>query len=94
MCSVMEQTKPNQGKAVNPTNFPEATIVLGKPPGMTDDQCASLPIHHDKKNSALISRWLPTPAEREAIAAGKPVWLWIYGNGHPPVALTTERPFK
>lgn len=35
----------------------------------------------------LVSFWQPTEEERERIAAGLPIMLWIMG-GQPPVGLT------
>lgn len=36
----------------------------------------------------MCSAWEPTPAEIAQIAAGAPIYLWVYGTGHPPVMLT------
>lgn len=74
------------------TDFPEANLTYGKPAEMTDEECGSLRVH--KYEGGAISRWLPTEEEKKAIAEGKPIWLYVIGGGHPPVALTTERPFR
>jgi hypothetical protein len=76
---------------VRPTDFPEKTRVLQKPPGMTDEECQPLAIHDTGEQ--LISRWEPTPEERRAIAAGAPIWLSVTGRGHPPVNLEVVSPF-
>lgn len=34
-----------------------------------------------------VSAWMPTPKEIEAIAAGEPVYLYIYGRSHPVVGM-------
>jgi len=36
----------------------------------------------------MISAWLARPKELAAIAAGAPVLLSVYGEGHPPVMLS------
>lgn len=36
----------------------------------------------------MASAWEPTPAELAALNAGQPIYLWIWGTGHPPVMLT------
>lgn len=38
-----------------------------------------------RTEDGFISAWLPTPDELRALNAGAPVYLFIYGNGHPPV---------
>lgn len=38
--------------------------------------------------NTMTSSWEPTPAELEAINAGAPIYLTVWGTGHPPVALT------
>jgi len=41
-----------------------------------------------------ISRWLPTPEERHAIAAGGAVWVYVVGDGSPPpIAVSGVSPF-
>lgn len=42
-------------------------------------------LHVLRTEDAFISAWLPTPAELAALNAGAPVYLFIYGSGHPPV---------
>lgn len=38
-----------------------------------------------RTDNGFISAWLPTPEELAALNRGAPVYLFIYGNGHPPV---------
>lgn len=35
--------------------------------------------------NAMTTAWLPTPKEIEAINAGAPVHVRIFGTGHPPI---------
>jgi hypothetical protein len=73
-----------------------ATRVLGKPEGWDDDggvKCISLAIRDEQvsdQGNVMISAWLPTPEEIALINAGQPVYLWIWGRGHPPVMLTVK----
>lgn len=80
---------------MNPTDFPEATKTFTKPEGWTDEQCTPLHVHEGMFGTEhiLLSRWMPTEQEKKDIADGKPVWLTIFGTGHPPVALFTGNPF-
>jgi hypothetical protein len=36
----------------------------------------------------MVSQWMPDEKEREAIARGEPVFLWIRGKQHPVVTLS------
>ena len=38
-----------------------------------------------RTDNSFVSAWLPTPEELAALNAGAPVYLFIYGNSHPPV---------
>jgi hypothetical protein len=74
-----------------PVDFPQANCTLGAPQGM-EDECTSLRVYRDKK--LTVSCWQPGAAEREAIAAGKPVYLFVVlGGTQPPVMLQTENPW-
>lgn len=35
--------------------------------------------------NAMTTAWLPTPKEIQAINAGAPVHVRIFGTGHPPI---------
>ena len=37
------------------------------------------------EDGRFISAWLPTPDELVRLNAGEPVYLSVWGNGHPPV---------
>ena len=38
---------------------------------------------------AMVTAWLPTPKELEALNAGAPVHVRILGTVHPPIMVTT-----
>jgi hypothetical protein len=77
---------------MNPVDFPQANRTFTKPTSMTDEECAPLRVHDT--GGELVSCWQPTEEERAAIAAGAPVWLRIFGRGHPPVVLEVAPPFS
>ncbi len=71
-----------------------ATRVLGKPKDWDeshpDQRCgalAVLDIPPGQGGPAMVSAWFPTPDEVERLRQGQPVYLSIFGTGHPPVAL-------
>lgn len=39
---------------------------------------------------AMVSEWLPSTEERDRIAAGKSLFLWVMGTQHPPVMMVVE----
>lgn len=76
---------------MTPIAFPEANKVYTKPASMTAEECGELAVYDT--GGALISCWQPSDAERAAIAAGSPIWLWVIGGAQPPVAIQTDAPF-
>jgi hypothetical protein len=80
-------------------DFPEANFTYGPPAGMTEDQVKSLrvftgPTHsEDRLDREVISKWQLTPEELAEIARTGVVWLYIIGDGHPPVYVTGTSPF-
>lgn len=71
-----------------------ATRYLGAPAGWdpaTQGECGALAIRdveYQPGENVMVSAWLPTPDEVARIQAGQPVYLWIFGTGHPPVSLS------
>jgi hypothetical protein len=65
-----------------------ATRVIGKAQGYM-----GLPLRDEKINCAvngpatpaMVTAWLPTPKELEALNAGAPVHVRILGEHHPPI---------
>lgn len=76
---------------MRPIDFPQANLTLAKPATMTDEECQPLRVHRD--GPQLISCWGLTWRERLAVLFRGRVWLWVWGGGHPPVALEVETPF-
>lgn len=62
-------------------------------PGGTDDSDLWTYLVVTDNGPAIASVWVPTDAERAAIAAGENVRLIVFGTGMPPVALDlTDEP--
>lgn len=76
---------------MKPADFPQANRTFTKPASMTDEECAPLRVHDT--GEALISCWRLTWRERLGVLFRGRVWLWIMGQGHPPVVVEAESPF-
>lgn len=63
-----------------------ATKVMRAPPGKEGEV---RDLHIAEIDGCCVSRWEPTPAEMEMLAAGGSVELWVMG-GQPPVMLTVQ----
>lgn len=75
-----------------PGHIVGCTRIMTKPVGTTDEQCISLEIQDvpdELWGNLMVSAWVPSDAEREAIANGAPVLLSIVGTTHPVVSLST-----
>jgi hypothetical protein len=69
-----------------------ATRELGKPVDWDDEKngsCGSLPIRDEQVRGAnvMVSAWTPTPGELARLNAGAPIYLYVWGTSHPPVAV-------
>ena len=75
---------------MKPIQFPEATVTLARPQGMTEEECSPLPVFNDGEKS--ISCWEMTWRERlSALLFGK-VWLYVwFGHTQPPVTLEATK---
>lgn len=60
-----------------------ANCILKGPSSM--ENCSDLPVV--KKDGMMVSAWMPTPAELKLLNDGQPVYLFVWGERHPPVAL-------
>ncbi len=71
------------------------TRVLGQPKDWPEDanKCNSLEILDamiDGSN-VMLSQWKPSPDEIDLLVSGAQVNLYVWGTGHPPVALTVGK---
>jgi hypothetical protein len=70
-----------------------ATRVLGKEQGYmalpVRDEHVSVTLNGDgRRVPSMVTAWLPTPKELEALNAGAPVHVRILGTEHPPIMVT------
>lgn len=74
---------------MKPVYFPEATHVLGPPPGVSE--CSPLPIKRVEGDVVeMVSCWELEPGDLESIQRSGRVWLRVSGRGHPMVSLEVE----
>jgi len=78
-----------------PVEFPEKNFTFTKPKDMTDEECSSLDVFRGDVGGypGIISKWMPSKEDIDAINRGDGIWLCITGVGMPPVSLFTENPF-
>lgn len=75
---------------MKPVVFTEQNAVLKAPPGQ-EEECGELPTWWG--DGQFISCWELDPSElKEVLETGR-VWLRVFSKHHPPVYLSTERPF-
>ncbi len=77
-------------------SFDEANLVLGPPPGMTEEQVGSLSVWrgaYADGRPVVISCFKVTKEELEEINRTGRVWLHVFGVTMPPVWLGGRNPF-
>lgn len=68
--------------------IPGANAVLGAPVGWdATKEGVCEPLHVVRHESGFVSQWRPTQEELEAMLNGAPIWLHVFGAGHPPVSI-------
>lgn len=80
-----------------PIQFPEANLILNKPPSMTDEECMALPICKTVNQSGypvIVSCWKLNYEELQEIQKTGCIYLISFGEGSPPVSLQVDNPFK
>ena len=73
--------------------IPGANAVLGAPEKWdvkAEGQCIPLPVI--RTQSGYISQWRPSREEIRRLVAGAPIHLYVFGQGHPPVAIEVVDP--
>lgn len=76
---------------MKPTFFAHANNVMKRPERMTDEECSDLSVYRDDKQ--VISCWQPTNEERTKIAMGAPVYVYVFGQGMPPLFISADDPW-
>lgn len=67
--------------------------VLSRPVGWDEEvPCEGLQVEDYRvgDSNVMKSKWLPTGTELDAILAGEPITLWVWGEAHPPVAVGVD----
>lgn len=81
---------------LHPSSFDGAEAVFGPPQGMTEDEvhslCAARVMWGD--DPAIVTCWKPTRDQLDAISESGRVWLIVFGDGMPPVAVASENPIE
>ncbi len=77
-------------------SFDESNGVLGKPDSMSDAECQALSVWRGtcKGLPLVVSCWKLTTEEWEEIRKTGRIWLQVIGESMPPVALTTQHPWR
>lgn len=78
-----------------PCSFDESNLVLSRPESMGADECEALSVLRTQTHSGapiILSCWKLTTAELAELNRTGRVWLLVYGQTMPPVALTAEKP--
>ncbi len=78
------------------TSFDESNVVLGRPEGMSDDECSCLSVlrtETDGGTPVVVSCWKLTADELQEIIRTGRVWLTVCGQTMPPVTVDGKRPF-
>ena len=75
---------------MHPTNFEGSNKRLLPPAGHEDDVTPLWVRHH---NGICTSTWKMTWRERLRVLMTGRIWFSAWGRTHPPVMLSTERPF-
>jgi hypothetical protein len=77
----------------SPVQFPEANGTLGKPQGMSDEECGPLPVYRDGQQ--CISCWRFTPEEMEVLLQTHCVFVGVLsGQSQPPIWVKGAAPVK
>ena len=80
-----------------PTAFDEDNAALGRPQGMTDEECAPLSVfigNDSAQNPVVISCWKLTDEELAEVIRTRRVWVIVHGNTMPPIAPVGISPFQ
>lgn len=77
---------------MEPSKINGATRTLGAPANWDQSQgeCVGLPVldMETAQGHVMISEWVPTAEERERLAQGLPVHVWVYGWAHPVLSVS------
>lgn len=66
----------------------DSNFTYRAPAGMDNCQDLHVRVTEEQGVRIITSAWLPTPDEVERIKQGQPIFLHVYGSGHPVVAMS------
>lgn len=58
------------------------------PEGMDNCQDLHVRVTEEQGIRIITSAWFPTPDELKRMQAGQPIYLHVYGSGHPVVSMS------
>lgn len=79
------------------SSFEQSNFVFDKPVDWTYDQCIALSVFkgfNGFNQPVVISCWKLTKEELEEVNKTGRIWLYIYGEGMPPVSIEGFNPFR
>ena len=53
--------------------------------------CTEMEVYYDGEN--CISKWTLSWLDKLKLLFGNPIWTYVHGKTHPPIALTIKNPF-
>ena len=65
-------------------------MVLGPPKGVENCNTITATMVVEPEQTTIATFWKPTQEELELLMSNGSVCLWVWGSGHPMVALTVE----
>lgn len=75
-----------------PVDFVGSNIVMNRPSDMTDEQCGSVYARRDVDENNfpyIVTAWMPSKEDLEAVSAGRPIYIAQYGQGMQPMSVWT-----
>jgi hypothetical protein len=77
---------------MRPTQHASNNDVLEAPKGMSIEECTPLAVTRVEEGDKryVLSFWRPSPAELQAIADGKCIYIATLGRAHPPLWLGVD----
>ena len=78
---------------MNPVDFEQANFTFTRPPSMTAEECGDLRVYRGDEGEN-ISCWELSDEDIEQLKKTRKIWLWIWAQRHPPVALDLQDPWE
>jgi hypothetical protein len=80
---------------MKPIDFREADFTLRRPEGVPEEECCDLRVCRtsDGVHELVISCWRGSWRDRLRFLWTGKIWFTAWGITHPPILISTERPF-